>query len=538
MSSPDTASTLTTINGVDAVQFVTSLADKNCYDHDIDTGFNTMTFTPAIPKRKGGFGSGGRYSTFYQGDNTTYAFTNGTVATYQNTARIYGNLTGVVDGKSFRKAFCEPASASAGVPVSPVDKADTFDVSALPPPVIGTTDGVVGGYYPPGADVADVAILAIRSFHPDVSAAQFQAAITDFINRAKSDGKTKMVIDLQGNGGGLILLGYELFHQFFPHLQEDGFSRWKAGNAFQEIATVYGEYAADVNPATSSSVAKVRAHQSFLNWRFDLNMTHQSFTSYDEKFLPHVYKDTPYTNLMAWNISDPILTKNSSFGMGIDITGYNSRKDFVQPFAAENIVLLYDGDCSSTCTITSEMFRLQAGVKSVVLGGRPQEGPMQGIGGIKGSQVLGTNNILTYAKRAATYTTDTGIKASLARYADLTGKYRVKASVNTRDQILRDNINDGTPAQFVTENADCRLYWTLPMIKDLREAWAATARSAFGGQKCNWGGIEAPSGDAALGFTPRPGPPPPPTLDTVEAKPDPVTRDPEWLAEYNVKARS
>lgn len=161
----------------------------------------------------------------------------------------------------------------------------------------------------------------------------------------------------------------------------------------------------------------------------------------------------------------------------------------------------------------------------------------RGLGAAAG-RVTNTANILLYAQRARSYTSDASVKSSLARYVDVTAKYRVSASVNVRDQILRPNMDDGIPAQFVTENADCRLYWTLPMIKDIREVWSAAARSAFAGKSCNWGGIEAPSGQDESLSEARPGPPPPPTLDTVNKIPDPITRDPEWLAQYNVKAMS
>lgn len=75
---------------------------------------------------------------------------------------------------------------------------------------------------------------------------------------------------------------------------------------------------------------------------------------------------------------------------GFDVTGYRSRRNFTQPFAAEDIILLYDGYCASTCTLFSEFLRVQAGVRSVTFGGRPEldkdgEVPIiQNYGGVKG----------------------------------------------------------------------------------------------------------------------------------------------------------
>lgn len=75
---------------------------------------------------------------------------------------------------------------------------------------------------------------------------------------------------------------------------------------------------------------------------------------------------------------------------GFDVTGYRSRRNFTQPFAAEDIILLYDGYCASTCTLFSEFLRVQAGIRSVTFGGRPEldeDGKVpiiQNYGGVKG----------------------------------------------------------------------------------------------------------------------------------------------------------
>lgn len=75
---------------------------------------------------------------------------------------------------------------------------------------------------------------------------------------------------------------------------------------------------------------------------------------------------------------------------GIEITGYGNRTNFTQPFAAEDLILMYDGYCASTCHLLSEFLRTQAGVRSVTFGGRPdldQDGKIpiiQNYGGTKG----------------------------------------------------------------------------------------------------------------------------------------------------------
>jgi hypothetical protein len=61
--------------------------------------------------------------------------------------------------------------------------------------------------------------------------------------------------------------------------------------------------------------------------------------------------------------------------------------------------------------------------------------------------------------------------------------------INLRDQILRNNLEEGIPAQFVNEPADCRLYWTPEMIGDVSEVWKAAADAAWGGKECVAGGL-------------------------------------------------
>ncbi|KAF4629086.1 hypothetical protein G7Y89_g9059 [Cudoniella acicularis] len=89
------------------------------------------------------------------------------------------------------------------------------------------------------------------------------------------------------------------------------------------------------------------------------------FPNFDAKFGAAKDKTDSFTKLIRLNIDDPLITSNTTYGIGIDITGYGNRKNFTQPFAAEDIILVYDGFCASTCTIFSEFMRLQTNVKGV-----------------------------------------------------------------------------------------------------------------------------------------------------------------------------
>ena len=122
------------------------------------------------------------------------------------------------------------------------------------------------------------------------------------------------------------------------------------------------------------------------------------------------------------------------------------------------------------------------------MGGRPQPGPIQGVGGIKGSEVLQYSDILGAAQEALS-TASAAQVAILNRLTSLPIKRSSAAGVNVRDTILPDNLNDGLPAQFVREEADCRLFWTEDMITDVTAVWKAAANSAFNGAKCAAGDL-------------------------------------------------
>jgi hypothetical protein len=131
--------------------------------------------------------------------------------------------------------------------------------------------------------------------------------------------------------------------------------------------------------------------------------------------------------------------------------------------------------------------RLQASVKSIALGGRhTNPGPMQGVGGTKGSNNYAYGDILS----AVTTTYQSGTPAQqanwtiLTEYTHLPIRRSTDTSLNVRDDILQQDMQDGIPAQFVVEEADCRLYYTEEMITDMNAVWGAAADAAWGGKKC------------------------------------------------------
>lgn len=486
---PKSAKAVSKINGIDAPKYLETVFRRATWNQDVDSGYNGMFYQRSLEATggKGYFKAGGRTSFIYEGPNTTITYVDGTTVSFENQAAISGNLNGVVDGASYYKKFCTPKPPAKALPAA--SKVVNGALPGYPAPVIIDSEGIVSGYYLQGEGVEDVAVIVLTAFESN-SPAEFQATVHDFIQKAKADGKKKIVIDFQGNGGGYILLGYDFYRQFFPQIEQDGFSRWKEAKSFLDISRIFSDEAANLDTATSDDAQAIEDASSWFNYRYDLNLTNDPFKTFQDKFAPHVFKNTDYTALMRWNLTDPLTTTNATYGLGIEISGYGKLANLTQPFAAEDIVMIYDGVCASTCTLASEMLRIQGGVKSIAFGGRPDVGAIQGVGGVKGAQVLGYSSIKYYIDRANSLTNDPKQKAEFARYNDYAIQRSTACGINARDQILKDNVNDGLPAQFVAEETDCRLYWTEPMINDITEVWKAAAQSAFNNKKCNAGGIK------------------------------------------------
>ncbi|KAL5437208.1 hypothetical protein PMIN06_010610 [Paraphaeosphaeria minitans] len=78
--------------------------------------------------------------------------------------------------------------------------------------------------------------MSIPSYDsPDVQL--FQNIMRDFIRMSVKAGKTKMIFDLRGNGGGNAILGYDSFKQVFPQADQEPFggTRFRANDALNVV---------------------------------------------------------------------------------------------------------------------------------------------------------------------------------------------------------------------------------------------------------------------------------------------------------------
>jgi hypothetical protein len=77
------------------------------------------------------------------------------------------------------------------------------------------------------------------------------------------------------------------------------------------------------------------------------------------------------------------------------VYGYGGNPaNTTQPYAVEDIIILSDGLCLSTCAVFMEMMHHEAGVRTVVAGGYPVTGPMQTPSGSQGARSYSVTDIL------------------------------------------------------------------------------------------------------------------------------------------------
>lgn len=135
---------------------------------------------------------------------------------------------------------------------------------------------------------------------------EFQRAVQTLIEDAKAAGKTKLIVDVSANGGGLIFQGHDTFRQLFPQIQQDGFNRFRSVDLLQIAGRQFSGAIPDgFNPETSDSDLLISIYESYQNYRYDLDVANQSFTSIKDKFSPDTFNEDNFTQIHRWNFDDP-----------------------------------------------------------------------------------------------------------------------------------------------------------------------------------------------------------------------------------------
>ncbi|KFY39271.1 hypothetical protein V494_04057 [Pseudogymnoascus sp. VKM F-4513 (FW-928)] len=259
--------------------------------------------------------------------------------------------------------------------------------------------------------------------------------------------------------------------------------------ALDIIGTAFGTIT--LEDATSGSfdnngLTPADMYLSPIHYTTSVDANGKDFSSWADMRGPVTINGASYSQIMRYNFSDPYLYQGDTIE---SVTGYGPLADTpAQPYAAEDIILLSDGYCASTCAAFSDLMRRQGGVRSIVLGGRPAFGPMQGVGGTKGVLVEPWEAI--EASIASTLA-DFGTAAQKKKWAGYLPEAFPIAMSSAPTVNFRSGYHPGsdTPMQFLNESANCRLFYTPAMLTNVTHIWESVARLAWGlgggtGQTC------------------------------------------------------
>ncbi|KAK7219923.1 hypothetical protein V2G26_007926 [Clonostachys chloroleuca] len=382
----------------------------------------------------------------------------------------------------------EVAVPYAAWPTNPIVVQDNF-----------TFGGTVSGYY---FDENQLGVLSIPSFDTDENSSEtFDLAVASFINQTRSRGAKRIVIDLTGNGGGTLWMGYDTFRHFFPKKVPNLLWRTRAHSALNVLGSVLGW-----SGAQNTSYEDVPD----INYQYGSKPDLTKFSSWKEFYGPRELKNDKFTSTATYDFTD----KKLAGELGFYLAGYGDNiPDYDEAFPAENIVLLVDGGCGSTCSSFSTLMKHVANVRTVAVGGIPEYGPMQGVASTRGSMMREWNyfgDAITYIRsvletidesdKEATYS-KIGISSSDVdnlpkALAD--SPWTVDGAINMFDTLQAGNQD--TPRQFLYEASACRIFYTGEMIRDVSKLWQAAGTIAGGDNSTCVSGSQNAVGSKPLTF--------------------------------------
>ena len=198
----------------------------------------------------------------------------------------------------------------------------------------------------------------------------------------------------------------------------------------------------------------------------------RNFSSWAEFYGPRYLHEDMFSLTEQYNMSDRVFDENAfnvKFPECYLTKNCTHRRSLWDP---EDIVILTDGLCASACALFVEMMQ-QAQVRTIVVGGRPETGPMQAVSGSRGAASY-SSDALDYDLDLANWTNPAA--ASLLPQHRDKGMVIWNAGFTLRDQMRQ---NSTIPNQFRYIAADCRIYWTLDNFFNYTRLWLDTYNAMY-----------------------------------------------------------
>ncbi|KAF8327612.1 uncharacterized protein EI90DRAFT_3146311 [Cantharellus anzutake] len=293
--------------------------------------------------------------------------------------------------------------------------------------------GVLKSYILP--DKPGVGVMMVGSFEPR-GFVQFQQDVIDSLSKFRAAKVTKLIIDVSNNGGGYVCLG-EYLHLALVG-SSFGYGGFTTSHRANDLARVV--VAADIKRGVNASISFYAPD----NYAF-LNGTP----------LPKTY------NYMEPPVSHQVNGLREPVGQRILDNSCTPFKVALPPkpyFKAENIVIVGNGNCASTCAQFTTVMRERHNVKMVVFGGKPGE-PME-YKGMAGNQVLDWPDLNSELLTA-------GVKTNPQAPPDLiiNGDIRInwRTAYSWKDQ--------NTPIAFRSDRAPYRFPYTPDIVHTPQALW-------------------------------------------------------------------
>lgn len=515
-------SPIATINGQDVYEFLENDSMRVPQSsHDPDARLNVLFRSLAFEAAKSPISA--LAVLFDIPDNYTIVHKNGTsrVVTNSITTLPSVNLSNIRSGQDFQNRFEIPSKQNQTALPPP----QTSESPAAPPAPKPTIPG-----YPlplvkhPGDNVASFAlndtelrnttVLSFFSFvdltsddpqNPNFDLNRFVRGFGDLIDRtakvAKEQGRDKLIIDMSANSGGSLDLADFAYTALFPGAKFDAFDRYRMSKGLE-----FSGRSLSYNTSLEFLVGPGSP--------FDPN--NKTIESREAFFEPRLVKGQKMTAAFHRDVTVPYLSEPDLFLRGYEPNSAGNTSNREPPWKPENIVIMTDGLCASACSIFTGLLVRNFGIRTIALGGRPMNKPMQAIGGVKGTQILSILNLkelVTTSLEAARNSTD-GQKllqefgSSLPSIDNSPLLPLIESpdggTVNFRNAHSGDDP-DGFPLHFKYQAANCKLFYTRKMAVDVTESWRQVAKIAFGNGTCVPGSTvnsDGTMGAKAPGFDP------------------------------------
>ncbi|KAF2122944.1 hypothetical protein BDV96DRAFT_639498 [Lophiotrema nucula] len=510
-----TPSPITHINGVEVIDYLTQYGELNSAGYlEPHADWNALMESPARDVQGGLsiFQSG----TFYPGDSLNFTFKDQEpVDTYWLSIFSEQEDTGpLTTGGDFYNYFVLgflPASYNPEVQwwttYPPDNSSSNSNSSDYPPancsastseswcsyseggypdnPTVAQNDlsilggGVVTGYI---YDDISTGVLSIPTFDQYGNNTEyFQDAVQYFITNATARNTSRIIIDLQQNSGGTVFLAINTFKSFFYAIDPYAASRIRNHDIANILGSAYTQWWEDLESNPDGNDGANRENYGYYaasEWVATNRInpaTGTNFSSWEEFAGPVNDRGDKFSLPQRYNLSDEVFDA-SAFDNWVPLGyGISQAPDYPQLWAPENVVILTDGLCSSSCALFVELMTHQAGVRTIAAGGRPVKGPMQAASGSRGAHVYSAD-ALDDDFDSVNYFVDNQTAYSLLPNRTDTGIWVTYAGFTIRDQVRQ---NDDVPLQFKYEAADCRIYYTLANVYNFTRLWHDVATAAW-----------------------------------------------------------